>query len=363
MEVILLKRLNQLVEKMQKNDISNMVISDPYSIKYLINYYTQAGERLLALIVRADGQHLLVLNQLFPMAQESDSYQIITYRDGENIIKIMADHLLDGNTSIDKYWPSSFLIDLMEQAQDLQAVNASYLIDDLRAVKEAEEIEQMRQASHLNDQAMDQIIQALEDQITEEEAADKLDTIYKELGHHGPSFDLIIAYGANAADPHHTRSHSLPQVGDSIVIDIGGAYQDYVSDMTRTVFYGEASEEALHIYNLVLEANLAAIAAVKPGVPFSDIDAAGRKVIEDAGYGSYFTHRIGHFIGQEVHEAGDVSEFNHSLTKVGQIFSIEPGIYLPGKLGVRIEDLVLVTEDGVEVLNHYPKEAIIIAAK
>lgn len=362
MEVRLLDRLNRLTEEMTKNGISNMIISDPYSIKYLINYYTQPGERLLAFLAKADGQHLLILNQLFPQAKESDSYQIITYRDGENIIKIMADHLLAGKTSIDKYWPSSFLIDLMEQANQLQAVNASHIIDDMRAIKEANEIDLMRQASHLNDQAMGEIIKALEDKISEQEAADKLATIYKELDNEGPSFDLIIAYGPNGADPHHTTSSSLPEKGDTVVLDIGGTYQGYVSDMTRTVFYGQPTEEALKVYNLVLEANLAAIASVKPGVPISDIDAAGRKVIEAAGYGPYFTHRIGHFIGQEVHEAGDVSEFNDNLTQVGQIFSIEPGIYLEGKLGVRIEDLVLVTEDGVEVLNHYPKEAIIIPA-
>ena len=130
--------------------------------------------------------------------------------------------------------------------------------------------------------------------------------------------------------------------------------------MTRTVFFIELSEKAKEVYETVLEANMKAIEKVKPGVRFSDIDAAARKVIEEKGYGKYFTHRTGHSIGIEVHEYGDVSSSNDDLLKPGMIFSVEPGIYLEGELGVRIEDLVLVTEDGYETLNKYPKELQII---
>ena len=355
-----MEKLKQLVKEMNKHDISNMIITDTYSIRYLIGYYTQPGERLLAFIATAAGKHYLVLNNLFPRADENDDYSVIYYQDGEAIMEQIAEILTDGATSIDKVWPSHFLLELMGIKKDLQPANASYILDDIRAIKSDGEIDIMREASLLNDQVMEKLIDSLTTGKTEAEYAEELARYYKESGHSGFSFEPIVGYGPNGADPHHTTDDSLPNVGDPVVLDIGGMYKGYASDMTRTVFYGEPSEEAMEVYDIVRQANLAGIAAVKPGVPLSSIDLAARKVINDAGYGEYFTHRLGHFIGQEAHEAGDVSQYNDELTKVGQVFSIEPGVYLPGKFGVRIEDLVVVTEDGCEVLNHVTKEPLIV---
>ena len=145
-----------------------------------------------------------------------------------------------------------------------------------------------------------------------------------------------------------------------MLFDLFSRKNNYWCDMTRTVFIGEASEQAREVYDTVLQANLRAIAAVKPGARFCDVDKAARDYITEKGYGPYFTHRTGHCIGQEVHEAGDVSSVNENVLKPGMIFSIEPGIYLEGKVGVRIEDLVLVTEEGCEVLNRADKALRII---
>ncbi|WP_074010971.1 M24 family metallopeptidase [Romboutsia timonensis] len=170
----------------------------------------------------------------------------------------------------------------------------------------------------------------------------------------------IIAYGANGADPHaHCGSAKLKE-GDCVILDIGCIKDNYCSDMTRTVFYKSAPEKAKEVFNIVLEANKRAIAMVKPGVRFCDIDNAAREYITEKGYGKYFTHRTGHSIGIETHDMGDVSSINTDILKPGMIFSVEPGIYLPGEFGVRIEDLVLVTEDGHELLNKYNKELNII---
>jgi len=144
------------------------------------------------------------------------------------------------------------------------------------------------------------------------------------------------------------------------VIDIGCIKDSYCSDMTRTVFYREVSEKHKEIYNIVLEANRKAIEVIKPGIRFCDVDMTARKVIEDAGYGKYFTHRTGHSIGIEVHETGDVSSANTAELKPGMVFSVEPGIYLSGEMGVRIEDLIVVTEDGYENLNSYDKALKVI---
>ena len=315
------ERLEALVKGLKAAGIAQQLVTDPSSIAYLIGYETHPGERLLLLKVAADGRHQLYLNQLFPQASDlAHDIEIVTYRDGEPVISWLAQSLAPGKTGIDKVWPSHFLLDLMAARQDLQPVNAAYLVDDLRAIKSPEEQELMREASALNDQATLALINLVADGLPESEMVSELAGIYQRLGCQGFSFEPIIAYGANGADPHHETNDDRPQPGDSVVIDIGSSYKGYCSS----------------------------------------IDRAARQVIEEAGYGEYFTHRTGHFIGREVHEAGDVSEFNQAQAQVGQIFSIEPGIYLPGKVGVRIEDLVLVTETGCQVLNQVSKDLIVV---
>lgn len=357
-------KVETILNKMKEEALSHLIISDPFSIDYLIGYHTDPGERLLILIIQADGQMTLVLNQLFPPFDKSSSnLQITHYNDGEPILEKLSKEFDFKKVGIDKKWPSIFLIELMNHTPTLQAVQGSPLIDQLRAVKRPEEIERMADASLRNDQAMHQVIDLLKKGYTEKEMVDHLGIIYTALDCDGFSFDPIIAYGPNGADPHHITNDSTPQAGHSVVIDIGSSRQGYCSDMTRTVFYGQPSQRDQEIYQTVLKANLAAIQQVKPGVTFASIDRAARQVIEEAGYGQYFTHRTGHFIGREVHEYGDVGPFNQDLVEIGNVFSIEPGIYLPGKMGVRIEDLVVVTEEGCQVLNHYPKDLLVIEAE
>ena len=177
-----------------------------------------------------------------------------------------------------------------------------------------------------------------------------------EGGMHETGFKAALTRALNA----YGKKSGILKEGDSIVMDIGAPFNHYWCDMTRTVFYKSASEEQRTVYETVRRANEAAIAVVKPGVAFKEIDLAARKVIEDAGYGEYFTHRTGHSIGMKEHEQPPVSSECEVIAKPGMIFSIEPGIYLPGKFGVRVEDLVLVTEDGCEVLNKYPKDLIVV---
>ena len=198
--------------------------------------------------------------------------------------------------------------------------------------------------------------------MTEAELGEELLKIYLKNGAQGHSFEPIIAYGAHAADPHHETDDSKGSYGDAVVLDVGCLVNGYCADMTRTVFIGKASEEAKKIYAIVKEANRRGIEAAKPGARFCDVDRAARDYIEEQGYGQYFTHRTGHNIGLEVHEFGDVSFTNEEVLKPGMCFSVEPGIYVPGGIGVRIEDLVLITEDGCEVLNHFTKDLIEVEA-
>lgn len=357
-------RLQSLIQAMNDQKLDNLLISDPASIYYYTAYRNQPGERLYLLNISRTGQKQLYLNRLFPQAKDLDpDIEIFWYDDGEAILTKLAKELSGNTIGIDKYWPSHFLLDLLALNPQIKPVNGSLLVDQQRAIKSLDEQERMRKASDLNDRAMEAIIAQVQYGYSELTMVDKLRQIYQNLNMDGFSFEPIIAYGANGADPHHETNQDRPVLGDAVVIDIGAFYQGYASDMTRTVFYGQPSPENLEIYNIVLQANEAAIAKIRPGVSFSEIDLTARNIIEQAGYGPYFTHRLGHFIGQETHEAGDVSQFNHELIQEGQIFSIEPGIYLPNQIGVRIEDLILVTEDGCEILNKVSKEPLIIQPK
>lgn len=248
----------------------------------------------------------------------------------------------------------------MEKLPDVKFVNGSKCVDYKRMVKDDHEQQLMIEASRINDQAIHEVIHQVSLGLSELEVAAKLGDIYSKFGGEGNSFDAIIAYGANGANPHHENDASCLKPGDSIIIDMGCKYQGYCSDMTRTVFYKEVSQEAKEVYELVKAANEAAEAMIKPGVRLCDIDKTARDLITKAGYGKEFNHRLGHFIGKDVHEYGDVSVNFDLEVQEGMIFSIEPGVYLPGKFGVRIEDLVLVTKDGCKVLNSYTKDLIVI---
>ena len=248
----------------------------------------------------------------------------------------------------------------MNHLPENKFVDVSQIVDRVRMIKDEEEKELMRRASLLNDEACQRVISSISEEKSEKDVAKDLLAIHEELKVDGLSFDPIIAYGANGANPHGTVGDRYVKPGDAIIIDMGGIKDNYCSDMTRTVFWKQPSEKAREVFEIVLEAQKRGVTAVKPGVRFCDIDAACRDYITEKGYGEFFTHRTGHHIGLECHEYGDISSINETKCESGMIFSIEPGIYLPGEFGVRIEDLVLVTEDGCEVLNKLNKELVII---
>lgn len=354
------ERLNNVLREMADKNIPQMLVSDSAAIFYLTGKWIYPGERMLALYLSLEGNHKLFINELFPISEDL-GVEIIRFNDIQDAVKIVAQYVNKQQAmGIDKKWPSGFLLRLIEQQGGSKFVNSSFIVDRIRMCKDLQEIALMKEASRVNDLAMDSMINLIPQKYPEKKMSQMLLNVYENLGAQGYSFAPIVAYGANGADPHHKIDSSLVKEGDSIIIDIGCKKDSYCSDMTRTVFYKYASNLATKVYNIVLEANKSAIAMIKPGVRFCDIDAAARNHIEAAGYGKYFTHRTGHSIGLETHDFGDVSAVNTDQIKPGMIFSIEPGVYLPGEFGVRIEDLVLVTENGCEVLNKYNKELMIL---
>lgn len=354
-------RLERILTAMKEQNIPQMILADPVTIYYLTGTMIHPGERLLALYLNVNGNHKLVVNELYPQGHEIDLPKV-WYKDTDDGVAMMAEFMeKDTTIGIDKIWPAKFLLRLQELLGESKFVNGSPIIDYARQIKDEEELEKMRKSSLLNDDVMEEIIPYMGTGMTEEALAAKIRELYKERGCSDVSFTPIVAFGAGGADPHHGTDETIGTYGDGVVIDIGGIKDDYCSDMTRTVFLGEVSERQKEIYNIVLEANLRGIAAAKPGNRMCDVDLAARNYIEEMGYGKYFTHRTGHSIGLEDHEFGDVSSVNEDIIKPGQCFSVEPGIYLPEEgIGVRIEDLVLITEDGCEVLNKFTKDIIVV---
>ena len=233
-------------------------------------------------------------------------------------------------------------------------------INGFRGVKEEWELDRMRKAQEITDKAFTDVLPRIKVGMTELELqAELIYCLYKNGGQ-GLSFDPIVVSGPNTSLPHGVAGERKIQEGDFVTMDFGVLYQGYCSDMTRTVAVGYATEEMKKVYETVAAAQLAGIAATKAGVIGKEIDAAARKVIVDAGYGEYFGHGYGHSLGLEIHEAPNPNPGNANPMPLGAVCSAEPGIYLPGKFGVRIEDVTIVGEDGVEIITKSPKNLIIV---
>ena len=233
-------------------------------------------------------------------------------------------------------------------------------ISGFRAVKESWELDNMRKAQAIADKAFAEVLPRIQVGMSELELQAELIYCMYKNGAHGLSFDPIVVSGPNSSMPHGVAGERKIVEGDFVTMDFGVLYNGYCSDMTRTVAVGFATEEMEKIYNTVLEAQLAGLAVTKAGVPGKDIDAAARKVITDAGYGAYFGHGYGHSLGLEIHESPSPNARNPEPMPEGAVASAEPGIYLPGKFGVRIEDCVIYTANGYENLCTSPKNLIII---
>ena len=358
------ERAGRVLDNLAELGMSQVLVADPMSIWYLTGYWNVPYERFYALYLArtSEGtQATMFCNRLFPDAT-STGCDVVVFDDTEDPMPMVAavtDHA--STLGVDKVLAARWLLSLMELGAASGFALGSPAVDLARSIKDSAELDLMRAASATNDQAMAWLRAQLHEGVTEHEIASGLLGEYRRLGAQEHSFTPIVSFGANAADPHHEPDGTTLKKGDLVLFDVGCKRDSYCSDMTRTFFFGaEPSERDRLVYETVRRANEAAEAIVRPGVTFAEIDLTARRIIEEAGYGEYFTHRLGHQIGLEDHEPGDVSSTHDEPVQVGQCFSIEPGIYLPGEMGVRIEDLLIVTEDGCEVMNKYPKELTVL---
>ena len=241
-----------------------------------------------------------------------------------------------------------------------ELVAAQGLLDGLRAAKDEEELARMRQAQRITDEAFREILNFIRPGLTEQEVATRLAYELLRRGGRRVSFDPIVAAGANGSMPHAVPGETVIQPGMFVTMDFGCVYEGYCSDMTRTVAVGQPTDEMERVYHTVLEAQRAGIAAARAGVTGSEVDRAARQAIQQAGYGSFFSHSFGHSLGLEIHESPNASPSEQTVFPAGAVISAEPGIYLPGHFGVRIEDVLVLREGGCEDITQAPKNLIVL---
>ena len=242
----------------------------------------------------------------------------------------------------------------------LTTIGTDKIIDRLRAVKRADEVDKIVKAQHIAEKAFDHILGFIRQGVTEKQIALELDYYMLSHGADALSFETIAISGANTSKPHGVPTEKKIEIGDFITMDYGAVIDGYHSDMTRTVAFGSVSDEQIKIYNTVLDAQLAVLKELKPGLKCADADKFARNIISDKGCGEYFRHSTGHGVGVEIHEKPNLSPKSKGVLETGNVVTVEPGIYLPGKFGVRIEDMALITENGNMNLTNIDKSLLVL---
>lgn len=359
-------RITRIQQAMCRYGFDALAIVPGSNLRYLSGITLHAGLRLTLALIPVSGQSALVVPALehARIAETTDAlFRFYPWSDAEGPEQALARAARDiglgaGSViGIEYTVMRVFELRALEQAiPGARMTDAIPLLADLRMVKDAEELNAIRQAVRVIEDTLRQTITQVRAGMRERDIADLWERAIRAAGCF-PAFETIVASGPNSANPHHTSGDRALQEGDLVVFDGGAVYQGYVSDITRTFAVGHLSDEALRIHNLVQAANTAGhTAAAQPGATGESIDAAARQVIEQNGYGPYFLHRTGHGIGLDVHEPPFIVAGNRNPLPIGATFTIEPGIYIRGLGGVRIEDDVVITANGAESLTTFPRE-------
>lgn len=356
-------RISKLANQLKDNGIDAFFGWDAVTLGYLHGFNEGAGERFSTVALHADGRTAMICPALsVNQASRAGIQNIRAWRDGEDplaLFRQLADewNLKSSIVSVDAEMPARMLLDMQSVLPAALFKHGDSLVSSLMRVKDSNEVANLRRAGEIADKAFPAALAAIKPGVTEREIETVLMDEMRRLG--GTPTFCIIATGANAAEPHHFSDNTPIKEGDSVIMDFGCLYEGYHSDITRTVTMGRASDELKEVYRSVYAAHMRARDAIRVGEPCENVDRAARNVIDAAGFGEFFMHRTGHGIGRRVHEAPYIVAGNGELLEAGECFSVEPGIYLPGNLGVRIENIVTVTADGHSSLNAEPAPEII----
>ena len=353
-------RVRRTADEAAAAGIAAVAVAPSPDLAYLAGYDPPPLERLSLLVIRPGAEAVLLVPLLErPLAVSSPlggSVEVNGWTDGDDPYRVAAGLLPAGGPVAvgDRMW-ASHLLQLERAAPAASFVSASSVISRLRAIKDADEIAALARAGRAADETFRQICTTRFEGRREQDVSRDLEDLLVHSGHRRADF-AIVASGPNGASPHHEPGGRTIRARDAVVMDFGGEFGGYFSDTTRTVVVGEPPAGLPEVYDAVRAAHDAGLAAVRPGAAAQDVDRAARQVIADAGYGARFIHRTGHGIGLEVHEPPWIVEGNDLELRPGMTFSVEPGIYLEDRFGVRIEDIVVVTEDGLDRLNRSTRD-------
>ncbi|MCL2880173.1 MAG: Xaa-Pro peptidase family protein [Treponema sp.] len=359
---VFLNRMNKVKDRMAKENIDVFMVSPSSNLFYLCGYGLKGDERLLLLVLPRNKDPFIIANLLYKEQVKSlPVNSFIYWKDGEDPYSLLKAEIEKRNIAVKKaalesQIPLLFSLPLSEIFPDTHYVLGSPLTDPLRQYKDQSELDLIRRACRVSDSALAALIDRGAYWIGKTES-DFYEALSAEFKHAGlGSFDATVAVGANAALPHYGVGNTVIEKGKCFLVDFWASLEGYYTDCTRTFCFGTCEKEFEHIYEIVLEAHLAAEAKARIGNTLGDVDLAARQVIEKSGYGECFTHRTGHGLGIDVHEGASANKGVNVPLESGMVFSIEPGIYLPGRFGVRIENLVAIAAKGPEVLHAYPRE-------
>ena len=356
-------RLTALTNFLDTLDVDLAIINDPKNVFYYTGFNSDPHERFMALVIdrNKQSQYLFVPSLDLEIA-EGDSYvkRIVPISDEVNPYKVLKDTIGEGVKTIGL---ETKVISLFQQEQlhnsfqNFRYVNIGDFIASQRMRKTKEECSKVQHAIHVIEKVMEEGIKKAKVGMAEQELTAELEYLMRKFGADGPSFSSIVLSGAKAALPHGRPDGKTINRGDFLLIDMGVIVDGYCSDITRTFVVGEETVKQREIYDIVRKATQAGVEAAKAGIAIGQIDIAARNVIKDAGYGQYFNNRVGHGLGIDVHEEPSVHENNDLLVERGFLFTIEPGIYIPGYGGVRIEENVYIDENGHgKLLTSFPTE-------
>ncbi len=369
-EGLIMSNLTPFQTHMKNKNLDLLYIDDPSTVAYLTGYQSNPHERVLAVLLFQDTLWMIVPALEYASVKGAVPVdRLISYEDGQSPWLFLKEALSEEEISIQTVGIHELTLSvtryraLLSTLEKVTFVDITEMTQHLQAIKQAHEIDIMKEAGALADLALKIGMDALKTNITEEEVVSIIESAMKKRGVKEMSFDTMVLFGSNAASPHGSPGNNPLQPGQLVLFDLGVVHKGYTSDVTRTVAYGHVSQQSKDVYQVVLTAQEQAQASVRPGITAGELDSIARSVIEEAGYGKFFTHRLGHGLGMSVHEYPNIAPSDQTVIEKGFCFSLEPGIYIENEVGVRIEDCIVVTENGCEAFTHTPKDLITIEVK
>lgn len=351
-------KLKKLRQALQQADLPALLVTSAHSRRYLTGFTGTAG---VAVITANEAFFITDFRYTEQANDQIEGYEIIEQKTTliEAVAQLVEDKQLT-KLGFEQDAMTYAEYDRYANALKAELVPTSGLVEKIRLIKTEDELTIIKQACKIADDAYEHILTFIKPGMTELEVSNELEFFMRKQGATSSSFNIIVASGTRSALPHGVATDKVIESGDFVTLDFGAYYNGYVSDVTRTLAVGQPSDKLKEIYQVVLDSQLLALEKIKPGMTGKEADAISRDYIASKGYGEAFGHSLGHGIGLEVHEGPGLSSRSDVVLEPGMVITIEPGIYLPGIGGVRIEDDALVTETGVEKLTHTSKELVIL---